>query len=170
MAHQTRRTAFTKEGHVIGSRDGAVVRALASHQCGPGSIPGLGIICGLSLLLVLVPAPRVFSGFSGFPPSTKTNISKLQFDLETVDGRATPWIPLKFLFIFFIYVPVTKIFDNRPFPSCFEPHYESEAKCKVFVMKISCHSYANKTNFHMKSFVLSLAFIVRFTATRKWPI
>ena len=23
-----------------GSRDGAVVRALASHQCGPGSIPG----------------------------------------------------------------------------------------------------------------------------------
>ena len=43
-----------------GSRDGAVVRALASHQCGPGSIPGLGVICGLSLLLVLVLAPRVF--------------------------------------------------------------------------------------------------------------
>ena len=59
---------------------------------------------------------------------------------------------------------------NRPFPSCFEPHYESEAKCKVFVMKISFHSYANKTNFHLRSFALSLAFIVRFTATRKWPI
>ena len=59
---------------------------------------------------------------------------------------------------------------NRPFPSCFKPHYESEAKCKVFVMKIRFHSYANKTNFHMKSFALSLAFIVRFTATRKWPI
>ena len=29
------------------SRDGAVVRVLVSHQCGPGSIPG-----GLSLLLV----------------------------------------------------------------------------------------------------------------------
>ena len=41
-------------------RDGAVVRALAFHQCGPGSIPGPGVICGLSLLLVLVPAPRVF--------------------------------------------------------------------------------------------------------------
>ena len=37
-----------------------MARALASHQCGPGSIPGLGVICGLSLLLVLVPAPRVF--------------------------------------------------------------------------------------------------------------
>ena len=58
---------------------------------------------------------------------------------------------------------------NRPFLSCFEPHYESETKCKDFVMKISFHSYANKTNFHMKSFALSLAFIVRFTATRKWP-
>ena len=25
---------------------------------------------------------------------------------------------------------------NRPFPSCREPHCESEAKCKVFHMKI----------------------------------
>ena len=31
----------------------------------------------------------------------------------------------------------------------------SEAKCKVFVMKISFRSYANKTNFHMKSVALS---------------
>ena len=59
---------------------------------------------------------------------------------------------------------------NRPFSSCFEPHYESEAKCKVFVVKINFHSYANKTNFHMKSVALSLAFIMRFTATRKWSI
>ena len=36
---------------------------------------------------------------------------------------------------------------NRPLPSCFEPIYESEAKCKVFVIKISFHSYANKSNF-----------------------
>ena len=35
--------------------------ALASHQFDPGSIPGLGVICGLSLLLVLVLTPRVFS-------------------------------------------------------------------------------------------------------------
>ena len=43
--------------HVWGSRDGAVVEHLpptqASHQCGPGSIR-FGVICGLSLLLVLV--------------------------------------------------------------------------------------------------------------------
>ena len=38
-----------------------MVRALASHQCGRGSIPGLSVICGLSLLLVLVLALRGFS-------------------------------------------------------------------------------------------------------------
>ena len=49
------------------------------------SIPGLGIICGLSLLLVLVFASRgFFSGYSGFPLSSKTSISKFQFDLEGV--------------------------------------------------------------------------------------
>ena len=44
-------------------RSGAVVRALASHQCGPGSNHGFDAIhvCGLSSLLVLVLAPRGFS-------------------------------------------------------------------------------------------------------------
>ena len=35
---------------VVGSRGGVVMRALASHQCGPGSIPGPDVICGSSLL------------------------------------------------------------------------------------------------------------------------
>ena len=52
-----------------GSRDGAVVRALASHQCGLGSIPGLGVMYGLSLLLVLILAPR------GFSPGTPAFLS-----------------------------------------------------------------------------------------------
>ena len=38
-----------------------MVIALASHQCVPGSIPGPGVIYGLSLLLVLFLAPRGFS-------------------------------------------------------------------------------------------------------------
>ena len=60
-----------------------MVRALASHQFVPGSIPGLGFMCGFFLLLVLFLAPRgFFSGYSGFPFSTKTNISKFQFDLD----------------------------------------------------------------------------------------
>ena len=41
--------------------------------------------CGLCLLVVFVPAPGVFAGFSGFPASTKIDISKFQFELETVD-------------------------------------------------------------------------------------
>ena len=32
------------------------MRALASHQCGPGSIPGLSVLCGFSLFLFLVHA------------------------------------------------------------------------------------------------------------------
>ena len=42
-----------------GSRDGAVVRALFLHQFAQVSISGLVVICGLSLLLVLVLASRV---------------------------------------------------------------------------------------------------------------
>ena len=55
----------------IGSRVGAVVRTLAFHQCVPGSIPGPGVICGLSLL-VLYSAPRgVSPGTPGFPSPQK---------------------------------------------------------------------------------------------------
>ena len=37
------------------------MRALASRQCGPGSIPGVDATCGLSLLLALILAPKVVS-------------------------------------------------------------------------------------------------------------
>ena len=53
----------------LGSKGGAALRALASHQCGPGSNPSVHhIICGLSLLLVLSLTPRGFSpGTPVFP-------------------------------------------------------------------------------------------------------
>ena len=38
------------------------------------------VTCRLSLLLALTLLWGFFSGFSGFPPSTKINISKFQFD------------------------------------------------------------------------------------------
>ena len=72
---------------VLESKGGAVVRALASYQVGSGSNPGPGVISGLSLLLVLVLAPRVFLRvFRFFFPSPKINISKFQFDQSGVRG------------------------------------------------------------------------------------
>ena len=41
---------------------------------------------------------------------------------------------------------------------------------KAFHMKISFVCIWTKTNFYNKNFALSLTFIMRFTATRKWPI
>ena len=55
-----------------GARDGAMVRALTSHQCGPASNPSVNAICGLSLLLVLSFAPRgFFPGTPVFPSPQK---------------------------------------------------------------------------------------------------
>ena len=63
-----------------------MVRALASHQCGRGSIRGFDAICGLSLLLVLaLCTERFFSRYSDFPLSLETNTSIFQFDLERTD-------------------------------------------------------------------------------------
>ena len=47
------------KSNVLRSNDGAVVRPLAPHQCGPGLKPRVDAIWGLSLL-ALVPALRVF--------------------------------------------------------------------------------------------------------------
>ena len=44
-------------------RVGLVLRALAFHQSGPGSISAPGVICGLSLLVL-------YSAMRGFPPGT----------------------------------------------------------------------------------------------------
>ena len=82
-----------------GSRDGAVVRALASHQCGPGSIPGLGVICGLSLLLVLVPAPRVFLRVLRFSSLHKNQRFQIPIRPGNSGEKSHSVDSLKFLFI-----------------------------------------------------------------------
>ena len=74
----------------MGSNGVAVVRALTSYQCGPGSNPGVDAICGLSLLLVLSFAPRGFSpGTLVFPSPQKTTFPKFQFDQESGRRRTT---------------------------------------------------------------------------------
>ena len=66
--------------NVMGSMDDAVVRALASHQC------GLGLVLRLDVTCVVDSGPcseRLFSGYSGFLLFSKTNISKFQINLES---------------------------------------------------------------------------------------
>ena len=55
------------------NRDGAVVRAVDSHHCGPGSIPGIGVLCGLTEFVVGSRpfSEKFFSSYSGFPLSSK---------------------------------------------------------------------------------------------------
>ena len=76
--------------------------------CGLGSIPGLGVICGLSLMLVLIPALRVFLRVLQFSSlhkkqfqQKKNNIPKFQFNLETVELDSTE-IPIIIIIIIII--------------------------------------------------------------------
>ena len=70
--------------HQKASKGGAVVRALASHQCGPGSNPGVDM--WVEFVVGSLPcSERFFSRYSGFPLSPKTNTSKFQVDLERMD-------------------------------------------------------------------------------------
>ena len=84
-----------------------MVRALASHQCGLSSIPGVDAIFGLSLQLVLSFAPRGFSpGTPVFlspqkPTFPNSNSTRNQVQEEPLCGCATS----KSLFIYlFIYL------------------------------------------------------------------
>ena len=59
-----------------------MVRALASHQCGPGSNPDVDAICGLSLLFVFSFAPRGFSpGTPVFPSKSLSLCLSLSLSL-----------------------------------------------------------------------------------------
>ena len=85
-----------------------MVRALASHQCGPGSNPGVDAICGLSLLLVLPLAPRGFSpGTPVFPSPDVLPANRYLFlfillcdpsSLEDLENTTTKSINYTFLF------------------------------------------------------------------------
>ena len=83
-----------------------MVRALASHQCGPGSNPGVDAICGLSLLLVLSLVSRGFSpGPPVFPSPQKSTFpnsdsTRNQVDEEPRSACATS----KSLFILFYFL------------------------------------------------------------------
>lgn len=60
------------------SRVGTVVRVLASHCCGLGTVPEPGLTCGSSLFLVVVLAPTVFLRVLWFSSLHKNQHGKFQ--------------------------------------------------------------------------------------------
>ena len=87
---------------LTGAKDGAVVRALGSRQCGPGSNPGVDAICGLSLLLVLSFAPRGFS--LGTPVFPLLKNQHFQFPIRSGIRwrRTTLWMCYLQIIIYFL--------------------------------------------------------------------
>ena len=106
---------------ILGSKGDAVVRALASHQCGPGSNPGVDAICWLSLLMVLSLSLRDFSpGTSVFPSPQKptfpnSNSTRNQVDEEPFCGCATSKSLFICYLLFLQYIIMT--FSVRVFAS-----------------------------------------------------
>ena len=83
------------------------MRALASHQCGPRSNPGVDTICGLSLFFVVGSLPcseRFFFGYSGFPLSSKTNIPNSNLTRNHVDEEPLCGCATCKLFIYLVYL------------------------------------------------------------------
>ena len=101
---------------LLGSKGGAVLRALASHQCGQGSNPGVDTIWRLSLLLVLSLAPRGFSpGTPVFPSPQKptflnSNSTRNQVDEEPLCECATCKSSFIYKFICFFYYSLLQLY------------------------------------------------------------
>ena len=74
------------------------------------------------------------------------------------------------IIVFVAYRGFEHFARNRPFPSSKQSHFQNEAKCETFVVKMSFICIIIKNHFHINGFALSLALKVRFFGTRKWPI
>ena len=84
-----------------------MVRTLASHRCGSGSILGLDAICGLSLLLVLISTPRGFSpGTPVFPSPQKPTFPNSNLIQNSVDE-----LPLQIAIIIIIIINLAYEFN-----------------------------------------------------------
>ena len=106
-----------------GSRGGTVVRALASQLCAPGSIPGPGVISGLSLLLVLVLAPRVFLRVLQFSCALLNN--------QWRSGIRGPWVcqssTVDLCIYLHIFIYFARFIEKERLPSPPQAHPSSPA-------------------------------------------
>ena len=61
-------------------------------------------------------------------------------------------------------------FKTSRFPSSKNPHFQNEARCKTFLVKISFICMRMKNDFHIKGWAPTLVLKQRPRGTRKWPI
>ena len=120
-----------------------MVRVLTSHQCGPGSNPGVErhIMWVEFVVGSLLYSERFFSGYSSFPLSSKTNISKFQFNQESGRRRTTLWmcylqIIIYCLFIY-LFIYVCKHFTLTTRFSCFSYYFglSDTITCTRFLLR-----------------------------------
>ena len=123
--------------------------ALASHQCDLDSIPGLCVLCGLSLLLVLVFAPRDFSlGTPVFPSPQKPT-----FPNSNSIWRVSPYCKAHLIISSWNYAPY-KCLCNMNF--CLHV-YINKQRCRfgntnILKLYLPTPEHSNPTNtyqFHM---------------------
>ena len=60
--------------------------------------------------------------------------------------------------------------QNRLLPSSKNPHFQNEARCTTFLVKMSFICMRMKNDFHIKGWALNLVLKQRPGGTRKWPI
>ena len=59
---------------------------------------------------------------------------------------------------------------NRLLPSSKNPHFQNEARCTTFLVKMSFICMRMKNDFHIKGWAPTLVLKQRPGGTRKWPI
>ena len=62
------------------------------------------------------------------------------------------------------------VYFNRPFPSSKNYHFQNEARCETFLVKMSYICMKIKNSCYINSYDFSLALNQRLKATRKWSI
>ena len=60
--------------------------------------------------------------------------------------------------------------ENRPLPSSKNPHFQNEARCTTFLVKMSFVCMRMKNDFQIKGWAPTLVLKQRPAGTRKWPI
>ena len=85
--------------------------------------------------------------------------------LRLVFWRIVPWGCLRgaiaFLGCLWYMLSLERLYDKRPLPSSKNPHFQTEAKCTAFLVKMCFVCMKMKNHFHIKGRALNLVLIQR---------